>query len=107
MLLLHFPMRFCAFGVIMVKGVFMLSNENLCANLFENLQAIRGETVKGVLYVGENWLIIFESGYSLEVHATNASFWINDSAKTKELIQAEANRRKTLIVNLEEVKKLL
>jgi len=85
----------------------MLSEANLCSNKFENLQAIRGETVKGVLYLKENWLIVFESGYSLEVHATNAAFWINTPAKTKELIQAEVDRRKTLIENLEEVKKLL
>ena len=85
----------------------MLSRENLCSNKFENLQAIHGETVKGVLYLKENWLIVFESGYSLEVHTTNVAFWINDPAKTKELIQAEIDHRKTLIENLEEVKKLL
>jgi len=84
----------------------MLSEENLCANKFANLQAIRGETVKGVLCL-ENYLVVFESGYSLEIHPSNTSFWINGPAKTNNLIQTEVDRRASLIANLEEVKKLL
>jgi len=89
----------------------MLSDENLTSNVFENLQAIRGETVKGVLRIpglpSMNWLIVFESGYSLEVHEETNAFWINGKTKTQDLIRDEMSRRKTFIENLEEVKKLL
>ena len=90
----------------------MLSDKNLTANVFENLQAIRGETVKGVLmapstHEGSDWLIVFESGYSLGVHTATCAFWINSKDKTKELISDELSRRQALMENLEEVKKLL
>jgi len=88
-----------------------INDNNFCSNVFENLQAIRGETVKGVLMIpgkpGSNWLIIFESGYSLEVHTETCVFWINNKEKTKCLISEEASRRSALLENLEEVKKIL
>ena len=91
----------------------MLSDANLTSNVLENLQAISSETVKGVLVIpaesheGSEWLIVFESGYSLSIHTTNCAFWINGKNHTKELISTEASRRLAFIKNLEEVKKLL
>jgi len=90
----------------------MLSDKNMTSNVFENLQAIRGETVKGVLklpssHEGSDWLIVFESGYSLGVHEETCAFWINSKDQTKELISNEVSRRQDLMENLEEVKKLL
>ena len=94
----------------------MISDEkSLVSNSFECLQTIRGETVKAVLEIPtrtleneltNDWLIIFESGYSLRVHY-NMSYWINNKKITKNLIETETERRKSLVENLQEVEQLL
>ena len=89
----------------------MLNDKNLTSNVFENMQAIKGETIKGVIAIqgtdSDDWLIVFETGYSLQIHPKIGAFWINNKAKTKQLISSEVSRRSALIENLEEVQKLL
>jgi len=97
-------------------GIKMISDEkSLTSNSFECLQTIRGEVVKVVLAIPSttsddqrtsDWLIVFESGYSLQVHY-NMSYWINSKKTTAELIQSETERRKNLIENLQEAQELL
>jgi hypothetical protein len=81
------------------------------SNKFETFQSISGETVKGVLNLrdGEHYtyLVVFESGWSLEIHSSNAAYWLNSKAETASKIRTEQERRKGLIENLAEVSKLL
>jgi hypothetical protein len=85
--------------------------ETGCSNKFSTFQTINGETVKGCLELCESghntYLIVFESGYSLEINASNASYWINSKEETLKKIKMEQERRAGLIENLTEVSKLL
>jgi len=90
----------------------MLDDGKLTSNVWENFQAIKGERVKGVIQVdadteGRDWLIVFESGYSLQIHSLTGAFWINSKEKTKRRITKERIEREDLIKNLQIVSELL
>ncbi len=84
----------------------MLEGTSLTSNDMKTLRNTAGETIHDVIMVEsqvtrmddyDHWnkLIVFESGYSLEI-ADKGSYWVNRPADTKNLVQRELDRRKKL-----------
>ncbi len=87
----------------------MLEGTSLVSNKVETLRNTAGETIHDVIMVKErtdgrthwNKLIVFKTGYSLEI-TDRGSFWVNNRVDTKKIIQKELDRRKRLAEVVEE-----
>ena len=83
------------------------------ANSLKTLIGLSGEVVHSFVAVvnkmdasHRDWLLVFESGWSLQV-TFNRAFWVNNPEKTRRELEAELARRRRFVEGVEHVEKAL
>lgn len=80
-------------------------HKSLISNCFEgSIQPLIGETIKGCYYYNdgryEHKVIIFESGYSLQL-LSNGSYWIDNKDDTTRIVKENFHNLKEIKKNLQ------
>jgi hypothetical protein len=76
------------------------------SNSFDTLTNLKGERIKGVVKHYDNgmshWILIFDSGFGLEV-GSNGTFWIVVQKEMTAILDRKKNELKTTVEQLDYV----